>query len=249
MKKNYLINLAFALFIFLNFAAKAQNWTVGVPVDMQVSYLTKYSGFCAPGQPDFKINVVCNQIDGIEYIIIIDSLVDIAVIPFPLDTVELGDTLFLNTGNNIFTFSFVNGPGNISFNIKAIGTPTTAGQTYPCAFSDLWSSNLLLCNEELVLILQNDCSVDASIGINQLDENNASIQFPNLSNQYQLQVSNLKAADIISICDITGKQIKVKPTINSSTLSIPCHDLNSGIYFITLSQNNISSTHKFVIHK
>jgi len=248
MKKNYFSTLVFACFFLINHLANAQNWTVGTPVDLQLSYLTKYSGFCAPNQPDFRINVVCNQVDGIQYMVIVDSLVDIAVFPISNDTIELGDTLFLSTGNNNYTFSFVNGPGNISLKVKAVGTPTTAGQSHPCAFSDNWMSNLLLCDEQLTLNLQNTCNVDNATGINNLN-NNFSFQAPTISNQFQLSLNGLNPSAIVNLSDIAGKSILVKSNNAQSTLNIPCQDLNAGIYFINITQQNKNFTYKFVLNK
>jgi hypothetical protein len=248
MRKNYAITIAFALSILFNLNAKAQSWTVGNPVDMSISYLTKYAFSCAPGQADFNMNIILLGVSGIQYVAIVDSVQDIAVIFNTNDTLSQGDTLFLTQGNNNYAVSFVNGAGNISFNFKAIGTPTTAGQFHPCLFNDFWMSNLLLCNEGLTLNVQNNCTVNGPTSLNNLDDE-ASILFPSSNNQYQLQITNLKNTDLINLYDITGKQINVKASPNNSKVSIPCQELNSGVYFITLTQNNTSSTHKFVINK
>lgn len=181
--------------------------------------------------------------------IIVDSLVDIAVIAFANDTVALGDTLLLNPGNNFYTFSFVNGPGNISFNVKAIGTPTTAGQTHPCAFNDAWTSNLLLCNEELTLSLQNDCAVNAFTNIESIFNDNSNIQFPNANNQYQLQLNGLQNVSSISLFDVTGKVVKQLGQTTQSNINIPLQELNAGVYFVSVTQNASQSISKFVINK
>jgi hypothetical protein len=249
MKKNYIVNFLLMMLFVLNNILFAQNWNVGVPVDLQLSFLDKSSGFCAPGQPDFKINVICNQVDGIQYMILVDSLVDIVVIPIVNDTLELGDTLMLNAGNNNFTFSFINGPGKISLNLKAVGIPITAGQNHPCSYTDNWSSNLLLCNEELTLDLQNTCSVINTSNIYNIKNNKANIQFPNLSNQLQMTVNGVSNNSLISISDISGKQIISNFTISNKNAVIPCQELQSGIYFVTLIENNIPSTFKFSICK
>lgn len=244
MKKIYLI--AFLLFNF-NFI-NAQNWTVGVPVDMSISYLTRYAFGCAP-QPDFSMNIVLPNVTGIQYLAIVDSVQDIAVIVSNNDTLLQGDTLVLSPGDNNYSVSFLNGTGNISFNFKAIGTPSTAGQTHPCAFNDIWMSNLLLCNEGLTLNVPTNCTVDAATAISSLENNASFIQFPNSGNHFQLQLNNNKSYNFIGIYDITGKQIFSNTTSHSGTISIPCEKLNSGIYFIKLNQNNTFSTHKFVINK
>ena len=100
MKKNYAITIAFALSILFNLNAKAQNWTVGTPVDMSISYLTKYAFSCAPGQADFNMNIILLGVSGIQYVAIVDSVQDIAVIFNTNDTLSQGDTLFLTQGNN-----------------------------------------------------------------------------------------------------------------------------------------------------
>lgn len=248
MKKNYSISFALVFTLLFNFSSKAQNWSVGTPVDMSISYLTKYAFSCAP-QPDFNMNIILNSVSGIQYIAIVDSVQDIAVIPSSNDTLNLGDTLFLSQGNNNYAVSFVNGTGNISFNFKAVGTPTTAGESHTCAFSDLWMSNLLLCNEGLTRNVQNNCTVDAATNLNSISSNNTIVQFPSASNQYQLQLSGLNMGNSINLVDITGKSLKLIGQTSNSTINIPCQDLKAGIYFISYTENgNITST-KFVINK
>ncbi|HRG59443.1 MAG TPA: T9SS type A sorting domain-containing protein [Bacteroidia bacterium] len=215
---------------------------------MHVSSLTKYSGFCAP-QADFNINAVCNQVDGIQYIITVDTLVDIAIYTSTNDTVELGDTLFLSPGNNNYSFSFINGPGNITFNLRAYGTPTTAGQTYQCNFSNLWMSNMMLCNEHLTFNMQSDCMVDAATNLNNYADATPLINFPSNNNQFQLQMYGLQNSSLIKLTDVTGKQIEINQNSIQSNLQIPCQNLNSGIYFLTLLQNNNTQSFKFVITK
>jgi hypothetical protein len=249
MKKIYAITIAFAFIILFSFSSKAQNWTVGTPVDMSISYLTKYAYTCAPNDPEFNMNIILNSVSGIQYMAIVDSVQDIAVIFNTTDTLMQGDTILLTSGVNTHSVSFVNNVGKISFNFKAIGTPTQAGENHPCAINNSWVGNLLLCDQSITRNVQNNCTVDAATSINNLTENHAIIQFPNNNNQYQLQIANLKNTDLINLYDIMGKQIQVKTPINSSAISIPCQDLNSGIYFITLTENNTSSTHKFVINK
>jgi hypothetical protein len=249
MKKNYFISFALLFTLLMSTSLKAQNWTVGTPVDMSISYLTKYGFGCAPGSPDFSMNIILNNVSGIQYIAIVDSVVDIAVIYNTTDTLMLGDTLNLSGGNNNYSVSFVNGNGNISFNFKAVGTPTTAGENHPCAFNDLWMSNLLLCNEGLTRNVQNTCTVDAATSLNSITKSHIGIQFPNASNQYQLQLSGLEAQSAINLYDITGKAIKNIGQTNNASINIPCQELNAGIYFINFVQNGTSTTSKFIINK
>jgi hypothetical protein len=246
MKKFFLL-----LFIFLVIQtgkSNAQNWTVGVPVDMSISYLTKYAFSCAP-QPDFNMNIMLNSVSGIQYLAIVDSVQDIAVIPFVNDTLMQGDTLFLSQGNNVYAVSFVNGTGNISFNFKAVGTPTTAGESHPCLFSDTWMSNFLLCNEGLTKEVQNLCFVDAATALDKNIDENVEMQFPSYGNQFHLQLNNLKNTNEIFIYDISGKQLISKINKYSSAITISCQELSSGIYFLKLKQDKSNNIHKFIIQK
>lgn len=250
MKKFYTITISLLVINLFIPKANAQNWTVGVPVDMSISYLTKYGFDCVQSnQADFNMNIILNSVSGIQYLAIVDSVQNIAVINNTTDTLFQGDTLFLTQGNNNYAVSFLNGGGSISFNFKAVGTPTTAGQNHPCASSDMWMSNLLLCNEGLTLNVQNTCSVDDATSINQLNNSNTSLQFPNMSNQFQLQLNGVKNTNAVNLYDILGNQIPFKCQINNSNISIPCQDLNAGIYFISLLHNNKPETHKFVLNK
>ena len=94
MRKNYAITIAFALSILFNLNAKAQSWTVGNPVDMSISYLTKYAFSCAPGQADFNMNIILLGVSGIQYVAIVDSVQDIAVIFNTKKAVPANKTFF-----------------------------------------------------------------------------------------------------------------------------------------------------------
>jgi hypothetical protein len=52
----------------------------------------------------------------------------------------------------------------------------------------------------------------------------------------------------ITICDLTGKVVKTS-TINGLTASVNTSGLNSGIYYVTITEGNSTSTQKVVIRK
>lgn len=247
MKKIYALLIISTLALCNNSKTQAQNWTVGVPVDMSISYLTKYAFACAPNQADFTMNIILNSVGGIQYMAIVDSVQDIAILFNTTDTLNQGDTLYLTQGNNNYSVSFVNGTGNISFNFKAVGTPTTAGQNHPCAFNDLWMSNLMLCNEGLTRNVQNTCTVDAATGIENLVAEN-DIVFPNASNNYMLSLNSSNKFDKVGIFDISGKLVISEERHSNKNVALNCQGLNSGIYFVSITQNNQTATYKFVIN-
>jgi hypothetical protein len=52
----------------------------------------------------------------------------------------------------------------------------------------------------------------------------------------------------ITITDLTGKVVKTS-TINGITASVNTSGLNNGIYYVTISEGNSTSTQKVVIRK
>ena len=53
---------------------------------------------------------------------------------------------------------------------------------------------------------------------------------------------------VITISDLTGKVVKTS-TINGLTASVNTSGLNSGIYYVTITEGNSTSTQKVVIRK
>jgi hypothetical protein len=52
----------------------------------------------------------------------------------------------------------------------------------------------------------------------------------------------------VTVSDLTGKVVKTS-TINGITSSVNTSGLNSGIYYVTITEGNSTSTQKVVIRK
>jgi hypothetical protein len=72
--------------------------------------------------------------------------------------------------------------------------------------------------------------------------------FPNPAKESVTVVSNSNNTGTITITDLLGKTVKEVTTTNEKTI-INTADLQSGVYFIKLTQNNVSTTEKIMIAK
>lgn len=72
--------------------------------------------------------------------------------------------------------------------------------------------------------------------------------FPNPAKESVTVVSNSNNTGTITITDLLGKTVKEVITTNEKTV-VNTADLQSGVYFIKLTQNNVSTTEKIMIAK
>lgn len=160
--------LAFALLLsmFLSKTSTAQNWTVGVPVDMVITSNLFHSNFCFP-TADQHFTVDGSITTGVNYYLYVDSVSPDSVYIMPgMDTLAVGDSIFLPSGGNLFSLYFFHGGGLLNMSVKAKGIPTVAFDEHPCQPNNLWMSNLMICDEGLSPIISNNCQVQpANFGV------------------------------------------------------------------------------------
>ncbi len=160
MKKIF-TTLLILVSLFFSEKSSAQNWTVGTPVYMVVTSNLFFGTGCFPtADQSFIING--STVTGVDYYLKVDSSPLDSVYLMPgMDTLVTGDSILLGVGGNNFSLYFFNGGGLLNMSIIAVGTPTTAGKSHPCAPNNLWMSNLLFCPEGLSAIVNNNCQVQA----------------------------------------------------------------------------------------
>jgi hypothetical protein len=131
----------------------------------------------------------------------------------------------------------------VSFDFRAIGTPTTSGQLYPCNASNNWLSNLLLCHEGLTSTLQNNCNVQLSTGIKEQRNLSYEVSMPEEINNYSLLIKNSSSVKQIYITSLPGTKIMVKNNFGGEKMEMDCSTFKNGIYFLTIvsSDNQIVS--------
>lgn len=205
MKHSTLLLLPFSF--LLGTAAMAQNWIVGVPVDLPLGQLTMYGSDCAPS-PDEAFNFPASTVTGVDHIaIVLDAQppATITVVPGPEDALEAGDTIWLpvtETRQVIFSQGF----GSVELDFKAVGTPTVAGQSHPCAGSDFWLSDLGLCPETLTLAIVNNCVTEATTGIAVSDMAEPWYAAPGPANGNRLELAHV-ALGSVQVLDLRGRSI------------------------------------------
>lgn len=228
--------------ILLTGSIMAQTWTVGVPAAFKWSQASYYSSGCYPG-PDHNIYFEAPGVSGIQYVAIVDAVSPAAtnqIAPYGTTPLNVGDTVVMVPGapNSVY---FPSGSGSMTLSYWAIGTPTTAGQSYPCTFSDLWMSNMMFCPEGISTMVQGTCTVQAgTTGIASVVADGPAITFPSAANGWTLSVSN-SAFTSAQVLDATGKTIARRLPANLAGFP-------DGIYLIRGTRaDGTASTHRFVV--
>jgi hypothetical protein len=172
---------------------------------------TVYVGtYDAPGNctwadgTDFGFNFSgLTPVDGMDYVLIIDT-------PNPDSTyllngwlpVNVGDSTVFDSSTTSLGISAASGPATINFHVRLVGTPTTAGQIYPCwidaGVTEALCDNIyyLFNGESLV-----PCLVQSETGISELDDS-----FSIISKSGQLRIESTHSGQI-TFFQLDGKLI------------------------------------------
>ncbi len=224
MMKPYALLLSIACTTTLH----AQNWEVGVPVDVLISNITVYGGGCAPGV-QATLFMPLLPVDGVNYYyrVINTNGGTYTMVPGPANVLNVGDTVHFPTTQITEVYNTAN-QGGLEMEVRAEGTPTTPGQTHPCASNDLWLSNLLLCNEGLTSVISLSCETQPStVGI---DEETTTLSFiaPLAANGFQLQVLDAQV-HVVRVLDAQGR---VVCTSTGSTSRMDLSTQPDGVYVL-----------------
>lgn len=220
-------------------ALHAQNWLVNQPVDVQVSAVTVYGGGCFPATQAI-LNFSAPAVDGVTYfykVIGITTDGEYTMVPGPAVALQVDDMIPVSVQDNqVFnTGTF----GGLELQVWAVGTPTMEGQAHPCSSSELWMSNLLLCNEGLTAIVQTNCATELSTGLTDMDRSTISYIPPSSMNGYQLQ---LTVNEPVSgrIIDMQGRVVAM---FGTDQRTIDLSGLPGGVYVLTLLGNTGQIVH------
>ena len=207
----------------------AQGWGVNQPVDQQLSAITVYGGGCFPAI-QAQLNFGQPPVDGVTYyykVVGITTDGEYTMVPGPGQALAVNDLVpvqqFEHQVYNSGTF------GGLELEVWAMGTPTTPGQSHPCSSSDLWMSNLLLCNEGLTCLIGSNCTTQLSTGVPGSARNNALV-LPNAFNGYTLQWNGTPLVSG-SVIDPSGRTIQV---LSAATPTAQLGHLPSGVYILHL---------------
>lgn len=195
MKSILLLLLSF--FTFSYSAIFSQNFSVGTPVNELISSSTYYSyGGCYPENFDVTIIYPKSPITGVKNVLIISDIsIDDTVLLSTGDTLHIGDTLVNDLGENIFTI-YSSSIFSINFDLRAIGTPQIANETYICG-DNYWVQTLADCSNSMSFIYYDNtsfCFVNDLPGIQPYIEENFAPSDDNLVNNTDSQfnfVTNL----------------------------------------------------------
>ncbi len=225
----------------------AQNWTVGVPVDM-LMHSQFFIGGCTPGT-DYTFDHPPSPTAGVDYLMVITTVDpptgSLTLFPDAV-TLGLGEVFVFNTSGE-HAVVLEAGTNSVIAEFRAVGTPTNAGDAHVCAENPNWISNLGICPDALTPIVIEGCTVQD--GISSIDEAlaTADIQWPVRSNGHQLMIT-LESSGIqdISIMDLQGRAIRSKRV--SGTAVMELGDLVDGAYLLSLrGTDGASRAARFVI--
>lgn len=213
--------------------ASAQDWTVGLPVDMLLYTQTFYGG-CNPNA-DYTFTFPASPVSGVQYLVKVTAMepangaLDIS----PGMLMGLGDELVVNAEVQRAA-TFGNGTTSAVLEFRAQGTPTTAGQTHPCSASPFWISNLMFCPEGLIPNVNDGCTVQGgstSISCYALTE--PMIQWPSPLNGQRLGVA-LPSSETatVNIADMHGRIVRSLSIAQNGNVDLS--SLPEGVYLMDL---------------
>ncbi len=229
-------------------ATYAQSWTVGQPVDMLL-YAQPFYGGCTPA-PDYEFTMPTSPVSGVVYKVVITSITpangSVNIAP-GLDNGLLNDELVFDAPVQR-SVTLAAGTTNATFEFRAQGTPTTAGQPHPCSTSMFWMSNLMFCPEGLVPAFDNGCSVQEDVSTNVADGSSGGpvVQYPTPDNGQQLNILRQSASTgSFRILDGVGRVVR-GGSLGQQTMG-ECSALPHGVYTLDLHTGAANVVKRFVI--
>lgn len=201
--------------------ASAQDWTVGLPVDMLLYTQTFYGG-CNPNA-DYTFTFPVSPVSGVQYLVKVTAMepVNGALDISPGILMGLNDQLVFNAEVQR-SLTFGNSTTSAVLEFRAQGIPTQEGQSHPCAASPFWISNLMFCPEGLIPNVDEGCTVQAgatAISCYALSE--PVIQWPAPLNGQHLVISlPYSESGTVNIVDASGRLALSKKIGESATIDL-----------------------------
>lgn len=232
--------------VFMN-AAKAQDWTVGVPVDMLLYTQTFYGG-CTPNA-DYTYTFPNSPVSGVDYIVKITDIQPgggtLDILP-GLDNGGLYDALLFDAAVQR-TMTLAAGTTSAVLEFRAQGTPAQEGQAHPCTASQFWISNLMFCPEGLIPNVSSGCTVQTgATAISEATEQ-PRFQWPSPMNGQQLSIAlpSFETARL-TVFDATGRSIISRSIGHAGALDLSM--LSDGAYLLDVVRSNGTAiTKRFLI--
>lgn len=219
-----------------------------------ISNFAQKSQFLLPGcfpTSSVDFHFYLPTVAGVQYYFKITSIDPNSAYMMPgNDTLAIGDSIAVNAGNDTRSVFYFASAASMPFiaDLYAAGTPTTAGQFYPCNITNqMWISNQMICQEGLSAQVSGGCSVQTN-PTQITDQTISSIEFisPTSSNQYQLELNKVNAPSQVKLFSLTGELLLSK-NIPVGSSSMDCHSLPSGMYLVVLSNKYGTRKEKLVI--
>lgn len=249
-----LIGFTSLILLLQHSVSLAQTWTAGVPMNQIITpnFMVKDAAQlpgCFPGA-SVNFNFVLPSVGGVQYYLKVTSIDANSAYRMPTqDTLAVGDSIAVSSGSNTMSIYYfaASATSNFTADLYAVGTPTTAGQAYPCATVQMWISNLMICNEGLSAQVQASCTVmsgPTAVASTSLHE--VHIVTPAASNHYQIELNNLTGTNSIQIVSATGQVVKQLQT-REAALKLACNELADDMYVLKVSGDSGKYTTKFIV--
>lgn len=220
----------------------AQNWTVGVPVDLTYYSQPMYGG-CSP-TPDYTFTLAPSPVSGVDYLLKVVFMNDPSgeLVVEPGGILGLGDGLLIEEAVQR-TFTLVGGATAATLEWRVIGTPTTPGQAHPCAASDFWISNMMFCPEGLIPVISNDCTVQVGMSIGEVaGQGTSPAWIVATGGLLHLQPGSQGELEVL---DLTGKRLMHEPVHGAAV--IPFTGFPAGIYLAVLTEGQGRRVSRFLL--
>lgn len=209
---------------------------------MQLSSVAVYGGGCWPDL-QAHLSFPLPAVSGVSYYYKVVDIIDgtYTTIPGPPGALVIGDMITIQPAQELMVYN-EQASGGLFLQVWASGTPTTAGQAHPCASSDLWMSNLLLCFEGLNCLLGADCTTELSNSVPAMPaSNDLSFVPPTAGNGYHLLVNDGGNA---SVFDSQGRVVASQ---QGRVLRMDLSALPDGAYMLRLDREGRALSSRFLV--
>jgi hypothetical protein len=254
MKKGLFFLIAFFAICSIN----AQTWTQGIPVNETIidypdNIFTTY--FCDsinyPNGQEAEFRLPIPPVSGINYYVVIDYATNPAHTyklrhGSNIQIMSLGDSMLLSPTGALDTIhlSYAGYESYVSVKFKAVGTPTTAGQLYPCGSTNNgWYYQGIGCYYPITAdnaTYLTNCVVQIPFGISGLTDPGDVVIFPNpAKHTFNIRIASASSLEnsCLTLINSLGQTIK-QISIDAEWTAVSTDEAGKGIYFYRVQNDN-----------
>lgn len=245
--------------------AHAQPYQVGVPVCDTISTITRYDeSSCHPGIPNYlRVSHdprLVPYVTGLRFQFHVTGIYG-TVSSNLFGVVSVGDTFLIPAADDSVELRFCLSPNSaFEFFTKIVGTPTIAGETYPCKIRD--GITAALCTNHLTYGIWGNpdtCRVAPASSVHEENETPTGFALKsNHPNPFRLTTAIHYAVGreefvSLKVYDVLGREVatlvRQRMLAGNHRVAFESRDLPNGIYFIQMAAGQFEARRKMIIRR